>query len=135
MRCRTVDRKKLLKWGLVFGFIAVLVPVYKLFDPAGYVCFPKCPFKVLTGLDCPGCGSQRAIHALLNFDLASALKQNALMVLSVPYLAAGFAFDIMRHPGVRALKWRKRLFGERAVYVILVLIALYTIGRNILPIL
>ena len=43
--------------------------LYSEFDPAGSVFWPKCPFHLLTGLECPGCGSQRAVHSLLNGDL------------------------------------------------------------------
>lgn len=34
----------------------------------------KCPFKYLTGIDCPGCGFQRSVLALLNGDLHESLK-------------------------------------------------------------
>ena len=33
---------------------------------------PVCAFKYLTGYDCPGCGSQRAFHALLHGRVAEA---------------------------------------------------------------
>jgi len=32
-----------------------------------------CPFKYLTGLDCPGCGFQRSVIALINGDLHKSL--------------------------------------------------------------
>ena len=54
---------------IVLGIIAV----YLIFDPTQSDLFPKCPFMMLTGLKCPGCGSQRVIHALLNGDVAAAL--------------------------------------------------------------
>ncbi|WP_090781312.1 DUF2752 domain-containing protein [Pedobacter sp. ok626] len=31
--------------------------------------FLRCPFKALTGIDCPGCGFQRSFVALLRGDL------------------------------------------------------------------
>ncbi len=37
-------------------------------------------------MKCPGCGSQRAIHALLHADIQTAFSYNALMVTSIPYL-------------------------------------------------
>lgn len=40
---------------------------------------------MLTGLECPACGSQRAIYHLLHFDFALALRYNPFMVISVPY--------------------------------------------------
>lgn len=41
---------------------------------------------MLTGYKCPGCGSQRALHALLNFKLADVVHYNALFVPAIPYL-------------------------------------------------
>ena len=54
------------------------------FNPAQTAFFPPCPFHFVTGYYCPGCGSLRAIHSLLHGDLAGALSQNPLMVLSIP---------------------------------------------------
>lgn len=48
---------------------------------------PPCPFLALTGLFCPGCGSTRCLHALVNFDLTGALAMNPLLVVSLPPLA------------------------------------------------
>lgn len=35
--------------------------------------FLPCPFKYLTGIDCPGCGFQRSVVALLKGDLSASL--------------------------------------------------------------
>ncbi|MBP3549689.1 MAG: DUF2752 domain-containing protein [Rikenellaceae bacterium] len=59
--------------------------IYYTFDPATTP-FPRCPFLVLTGWECPGCGSQRAIHSLLHLDIAAAWRYNAMLVLSIPYV-------------------------------------------------
>lgn len=123
-------QKKHLKWLIVLTVIIVLAVVYKNFNPAVNAYFPKCPSKLITGLDCPGCGSQRAIHQLLNFDLKGALKMNALLVVSIPYLITGFVFDNIPK-NEKVLKWRKRLFGEKAIYIILFIIVAYTVLRNI----
>jgi hypothetical protein len=48
--------------------------------------YPLCPFRALTGLDCPGCGSLRALHSLVHGDVVGALDHNALTVLAVPLL-------------------------------------------------
>ena len=60
--------------------------VYFRYNPSDSVYFPKCPFLLLTGLQCPWCGSQRAVHALLHLDFYSAFRYNALLVLSIPYI-------------------------------------------------
>jgi len=49
-----------------------LVFVYSRFSPEGNAWFPKCIFLQLTGLKCPGCGSQRVIHNLLNLNIQKA---------------------------------------------------------------
>ena len=120
------------KWAVALGALLVLAVAYTWLDPLDYAIFPKCPVKMLTGLDCPGCGSQRAIHALLNGQVAEAFRCNALMVLAIPYVLAGFAFDLVHTPGERLLKWRKRLFGETAIYMIIGIITAFTVLRNVL---
>lgn len=39
-----------------------------------------CSIKSLTGLDCPGCGMQRAFVALLKGDLASSLQYHPALI-------------------------------------------------------
>ena len=47
---------------------------------------PPCPFRALTGLYCPGCGSTRCLHALLHGELARAFALNPLLVAVGPVL-------------------------------------------------
>lgn len=63
-----------------------LAAIYFMFDPARMP-FPRCPFLMATGLKCPGCGSQRAIHSLLHLDISAAWHYNAMLVATLPYLA------------------------------------------------
>lgn len=67
---------------------AGLVYIYSRFNPESYTLFPKCIFLQLTGLKCPGCGSQRVIHNLLNLNLRKAFEANAFLVLCIPYIIA-----------------------------------------------
>jgi Protein of unknown function (DUF2752) len=71
---------------ILCGVVALL---YFLFDPTKVSIFPPCIFHQVTGLDCPGCGAQRALHQLLHGHLIAALRLNAMFVLSLP-LAAWF---------------------------------------------
>jgi hypothetical protein len=57
------------------------------FDPGLCAFYPTCQFHRLTGWQCPGCGSLRAMHHLLHGHLAAAFHFNALLVLGLPVLA------------------------------------------------
>jgi len=43
-----------------------------------------CPFRALTGLDCPGCGMTRAVSQAVRGQVGVAVGYNALVVLAVP---------------------------------------------------
>ena len=64
--------------------IFFLVRYYYINDPEvanGEGLFPKCIFYTSTGLHCPGCGSQRAVHDLLHLRIIKALKHNIVIVI------------------------------------------------------
>jgi len=112
-------------------FFATLLVVYWRFSPGDNKFFPKCPFYSLTGYRCMGCGSQRAIHSLLNFNFSAAIRENMLVVVSIPYLFTGFVFDSIKQPGARILRWRKILYGYRAIIIVLAVLVSFWILRNL----
>lgn len=74
--------------GLILGGVIMLT--VGLFDPVGgSLPYPRCPVKWLTGWDCPGCGSTRALHALLHGRVAEAWGLNPW--LPVVLVVAGMA--------------------------------------------
>jgi hypothetical protein len=77
----------LLAGAFIFGTAGILI--FFAFDPTKVAIFPPCLFHNLTGLDCPGCGAQRALHQLLHGNLLGAVRLNAMFVVSLP-LAAWF---------------------------------------------
>ncbi|KMQ71315.1 DUF2752 domain-containing protein [Chryseobacterium koreense] len=110
--------------------ILVVGSVYFLLNPADHSFFPACPFKSITGLNCPGCGSQRAFHQLLHLNFKKAFEYNALMVISIPYavLAMAFGFRGVRD---RFPKANRFLFGLNSLLLILGIIVFYFIFRNL----
>jgi hypothetical protein len=66
---------------------AGLVLLYR-FDPAQVHFFPPCVFHALTGLQCPGCGTTRALHHLLHGDVGGALRLNPMLFALPPFAAA-----------------------------------------------
>jgi len=124
--------KKTLLGSIALLFLLLLAVLYKKYNPLESAFFPACPFRSLTGLLCPGCGSQRAIHHLLNFDIAGAFHENMLLVIAIPYLIAGWVIELIPRPSAVLLKWRKIFYGPRAIFFILFVIITYWILRNIL---
>lgn len=106
--------------------------VYKTYNPIDSIYFPKCPFKEATGIKCPGCGAQRAIHYLLNFELLNAAKQNTFLILSIPYIALGVLFDTLKTQNESFFRWRKILFGQKAIGVVLTLLIIFWVLRNLI---
>ena len=102
---------------------------YYLLDPAGGL-LPRCPFKAATGLDCPGCGAQRALHAALHGDLRAAAGYNLLLVAEVPLLGLMLAAELMP----RRLGRVRRVTASRPfILTFLAIIILWTIYRNLCP--
>lgn len=58
------------------------------FDPASSAFFPSCPLHAWAGWLCPGCGTLRAMHALVHGHVLAALHDNLLATLTVPLAAA-----------------------------------------------
>jgi hypothetical protein len=107
----------------------VLVLAYGLLDPQSFP-FPKCPFLSLTGFQCPGCGSQRAIHQLLHGNLAASFRLNALFLPALIYGISGYILALVwpeKWPSIR-LRW----YGVNAAWSALAIILIFSIGRNLL---
>jgi len=94
------------------------------FPPATSKFYPLCFFKMTTGLDCPGCGSTRALHALLHGRFEEAFLFNPLLFV---FLIVGlFALpSFMRGETPRFMQ--TRWFGWSSVAVI----AAWGIARNV----
>lgn len=98
--------------------------VFLVSDPSTAGWFPRCLFHDLTGLYCPGCGVQRALHALVHGRVADAVGYNALATLSLPWM------------GLAAAQWAA---GRRAPWrqpawigpIVLVAVVAFWVLRNV----
>jgi hypothetical protein len=122
---------KILKWVIVILLFGFFIYLYKRFNPIDSNYFPRCLFREITGYKCPGCGSQRSIHYLLNFDIKGAIRENILLVLSLPYILLGFIFDLVKLRDKRLLRVRSILFGYRAIIIIFIIVILFWVIRNL----
>lgn len=105
--------------------------IYYLFSPAESSCFPQCPFHTVTGLDCPGCGSQRAMHHLLHFRIIDAFTSNPLLIAAIPYILICIYLEYFGGKE-KSPRLRRSLYSKGAIYMVLIVIILYWIGRNLL---
>jgi hypothetical protein len=48
--------------------------------------YPLCPFKWLTGWNCPFCGGLRMTHDLLHGDLMATINDNVFLLVGLPLL-------------------------------------------------
>jgi hypothetical protein len=67
--------------------IAVSALALHLRDPHQHGSWGLCPFKALTGWDCPACGGLRAVNDLGHGQLLEAAHSNLLFVASLPIVA------------------------------------------------
>jgi hypothetical protein len=123
-----MNNKILIACALVL--VAVAAVVLYVFDPSEYVLMPKCPFKMLTGLDCPGCGFQRAMHALLHGHVAEAIRFNVFLVVAVPYLLALLVANFLctEHHKTKLLAI---LESRTAIWTYVVLYVAWMVIRNV----
>lgn len=81
---------------------------------------PPCPFRTLTGVPCPGCGTTRLAAAVASGDVGGALATDAPGLLALVALAAIAAgFGIARLRGRPSPIWLR----SAAVPVVLALLA------------
>lgn len=109
------------------GVIGLII-IYKTYNPIAFP-FPKCPVYYYTGIYCPGCGSQRAVHALANFNLIKAISQNVLATAVILGVIADFAFNLLGMYKFRPYpRLQKSAYGSK---IVLLTIISFAILRNI----
>lgn len=113
---------------LVIAALMVLGFIYYALDPSASSVFPRCAFLSLTGYKCPGCGSQRAIHALLHGNVAGAFRFNALLFIAIPWIALCLFAESQR---VRNPRLYARLNAPLLIWLFLALVLIWWLLRNI----
>ena len=129
-RCQTVTFKikyisVILLVLMSFGILAL----YFNWDPSNTALFPKCPFHEVTGIYCPGCGSQRAIHDIINGNLLDGFRHNYL-ILMVIFVVLYEGYIIFRRL-VFKQAGKNLLHNPKVTNTILLLVLLFWVFRNI----
>jgi hypothetical protein len=119
---------KWLAWVLVVAGVLGL-SFYYFFNPENSALFPKCPLYVWTGLYCPGCGSQRAIHSLLHFRVLEVFHYNLLLIPAGVFVLYHLAIPLVRKTTGKKLP--NYLYHPLTPWIILAIVILFWILRNI----
>jgi hypothetical protein len=91
---------------LVVGLAIAGIGSLALVDPATSPLVPRCLFRDLTNLHCPGCGTLRGLHLALRGDLAAAWRWNpAVFALATasPWLLLPISHRARRRIGLLVL--------------------------------
>ncbi|HET9478154.1 MAG TPA: DUF2752 domain-containing protein [Pyrinomonadaceae bacterium] len=105
--------------GAVYAFV---------FEPGRTGFFPSCPFRVLTGLTCPGCGATRALHEMLHGHFEAAFMLNPLLLLALPLLL----YALLRYSTIamRGRLPRRNALPAPYIYAMFFVIVGFWIFRN-----
>jgi hypothetical protein len=114
---------------LAGGLLAVSVLLH-LRDPHRGGSWGYCPWLMLTGTYCPGCGGLRAVNDLTDGNVAGAASSNLLFVGSLPLL--GFLYVRWVVDAWRGV--RRPVSTRRALIyagVVLAVALMFTVLRNL----
>jgi hypothetical protein len=115
---------------LIFTAVILLSLLYFYLDPSQPGLFPPCPFYSITGLYCPGCGSQRAFHALMHGDILRSAGYNILFVVFLPLIAIS---ALITTANIFLKRNRRYPLFQSAVFsrAVLIVVLLFWVLRNL----
>ncbi|MCE0522454.1 MAG: DUF2752 domain-containing protein [Methylacidiphilales bacterium] len=102
-------------------------------DPNRHTVYPECLLYNATGIYCAGCGTTRAIYALLHGRVLEALHDNALFITALPvilYVAASYALAAWRADAWPRINVDGSKLAWRGVFIFLLMIA-FMVLRNL----
>lgn len=88
-----------------------------------------CPFRLLMGLKCPGCGVSHMALCLLQGDLSGAFAANGAILCLLPIGAVLALKKSISY--VKTGKWKLSFAENRLVIFMIVFLVVFGIGRNI----
>jgi hypothetical protein len=110
--------------------LLVLASVLLLhFSPEQYSLYPQCPIYYYFGILCPGCGTTRAIAALLHGNVNQALRLNPLTTLMLPIAIGYGSICYLRMITRWPFRWPQP--HPWAINLTLAVAIVFTIARNI----
>ena len=113
---------------IIVIIIIAAIALYTFVDPTYSVWAPKCPMRIITGYDCPSCGMQRAIHAILKGHFHKAFMLNPFLWITIPYTLLLALVSFLHTPNADRLK--DIVQHRYLVYIYIILFFTWWIVRN-----
>jgi Protein of unknown function (DUF2752) len=95
-------------------------------DPGSLL--PRCPTKMLTGLDCPACGGLRCVRALTTGQWSAAVHANLFLLVLLPIAVVVWLRWLVA--AATGASYRPAL-SKRASFALLVVAVLWMVVRNL----
>ena len=111
---------------LLLGIIALL-PLAMPIDEKWFI---PCPFHQLTGMNCPFCGGQRMIRALLQADFIAAFSYNPFLICSLPLFSiwiARYMFPLQ----IQRIHYLSQICTDRTFFLYLLTALFWGLVRNL----
>lgn len=112
--------------------MAAGVAAVVLYDPSARR-LDVCPLHRLTGLDCPGCGTTRAVDLVAHGQLLDAFRSNALACLVGVWALGWWVHAVWPAATPWLARWAAplRARSRPVLVVLLALVAAFTVARNV----
>lgn len=123
-------RNRGLVWFSLLTFITFFCIYYYVINPNKTNLALPCLFKLLTGLNCTGCGGQRAFHFLLHGEFLQASRYN-ILIYFLPFLLYVVFASIQMYILNSKKYVIKFIFSNEIGILILVFLIIFTVLRNI----
>jgi hypothetical protein len=120
--------------GTIFIWVGVAAAaacalVLYFFNPSQSAFYPRCFFKMATGLDCPGCGGLRATHQLLHGHVREAFVLNPLFIAALPATALFLSRPLVEK--LTGRKWFQNFSPTTGIWVCGVIVVAFGVLRNL----
>jgi hypothetical protein len=110
--------------------IGVATLALRLHDPHQQGSWGLCPFKAITGWDCPACGGLRAVNDLGHGQIVEAAHSNLVFVASVPLVLGLWLLWLRRGRTGEDSRLLPAAAVRPVVTLAAVALVLFTIYRN-----
>ncbi len=131
-RLNATERKRaMLQVVTGISILAIIAAVLYFLPPSETKLFPGCPWHMLTGTYCPGCGSVRGVTEIVNGNLFGLWNQNPLAMVLAPIIIYAAIRKVVE--AVAAYQMPAILTPQWVYVVLLIMILAYWVLRNFIP--